>query len=193
MAIQTLHRDPMVCATQPATALSGATRADMAGVDSASTTGPASTDPATATLSAAPRTAAGQRALKRRRARISADRRPPSGTVPSGHFTAAVVSADHGHELDYRDFRIGRWARLICTVSLLTTVVVLGVVLLSSGSPEVIGVVTVAPGDTLWSIAQHAEPDADVRAVVNRIRDLNALGGDSIQAGVTLRVPTSGH
>jgi LysM repeat protein len=82
----------------------------------------------------------------------------------------------------------------MCTVSVLTAVAVVAVVLLSSGgSPEVIGTVTVAPGDTLWSIAQRAEPGADVRAVVDRIRDLNGLGGDSIPAGVALRVPTRGR
>src|SRR6195952_1985548 len=180
MAIQTLNRNPIAGATQPATAPSGAIRSDASDVDPGSPTGPA-----------LPSTAGGQRALKGRRARISADRRPPSGMVPSGPYTAAVVSADHGHEVDHRDFRLGRWARLVCTVSLLTAVVVVGVVLLSSSSPEAIGVVTVASGDTLWSIAQHAEPDADVRAVVDRIRDLNGLSGDLIPAGITLRVPIS--
>jgi LysM repeat protein len=182
MAIQTLNRDPMAGASQPATTQARAIPSEVGGVE-----------PAPSPPPAAPRTAAGQRALKRRRARISADRRPPSGMIPSGNYTAAVVSADHGHEVDDRDFLLGRWARLLCTVSLLTAVVVVGVVLLSSTSPEVIGVVTVAPGDTLWSIAQHAEPDADVRAVVDRIRDLNGLSGDFIPAGITLRVPTSGR
>ena len=201
MAIQTLHRDSMAGETHsavthpavarpvvtrpvtpPMTPPTGGNRSDVVGAD-----------PTSSGVQVAPRTAAGQRALKRRRARISADRRPPSGMIPSGHFTAAVVSADHGHEVDYREFRLGRWARLVCTVSLLTAVVVVGVVLLSPGRPEVIGVVTVVPGDTLWSIARHAEPEADVRAVVDRIKDLNALTGDSITAGVALRVPTLGH
>ncbi len=182
MAIQTLNRDAQAGAIRPSIGRSEATRSGLAHVDTA-----ASAVPAT------PRTAAGQRALNRRRARMTADRRPPSGMVPSGHYTSAVVSADHGYDVDYRDFRLGRWARLMCTVSVLTAVAIVAVVLLSSGGPEVVGTVTVAPGDTLWSIAEHAEPGADVRAVVERIKDLNGLGGDSIQAGVALRVPIRGH
>jgi LysM repeat protein len=104
-----------------------------------------------------------------------------------------VVTADHGDEVDRREFRVGRWTRLVSTLSVLAAGAILGVVLLSSGGSEVIGQVTVTPGDTLWSIAQQADPGADTRAVVDRIKDLNGLGSDAITAGAVLQVPTAGH
>ena len=114
---------------------------------------------------AAPRTEVG---CRRRAADVlgaggALDRRPPSGVLPSSNRTSAVVTADRGDEVDHREFRLGRWSRLACTVSLLGTAVILAVVLLSAGTAEVVGQVTVATGDTLWSIAQEADPGADTR------------------------------
>ena len=149
--------------------------------------------PAGRSATVAPRTEAGRRALQRRRARVTARRRPPSGVLPSSNRTSAVVTADRGDEVDRREFRLGRWSRLACTVSLLGTAVILAVVLLSAGTAEVVGQVTVATGDTLWSIAQEADPGADTGAVVARIRNLNGLTGDSITAGAVLEVPISGR
>lgn len=111
--------------------------------------------------------------------------------LPSTHRTAAVVSADRGEDVDDREFRMGRWARLTCTVLLLGAGTLVAVVLLSSGWPQVIGQVTVAPGDSLWSIAQRSDPGVDPRSVVRQIKQLNALDGDSIAIGVVLKVPTT--
>jgi predicted Zn-dependent protease len=50
--------------------------------------------------------------------------------------------------------------------------------------------VTVRPGDTLWSIAAaHSAPSGDVQESVDRITDLNGLGGGTIQPGQRLRIP----
>jgi hypothetical protein len=49
--------------------------------------------------------------------------------------------------------------------------------------------VVVHPGQTLWSIAAQAEPDADPRVVMNEIIDLNALRGTSVDPGQRLWVP----
>ncbi|HEV2374780.1 MAG TPA: LysM peptidoglycan-binding domain-containing protein [Streptosporangiaceae bacterium] len=49
--------------------------------------------------------------------------------------------------------------------------------------------VVVRPGQTLWSIALHAQPAADPRAVVQEIVSLNALHSVVIQPGQRLRVP----
>lgn len=50
--------------------------------------------------------------------------------------------------------------------------------------------VTVEPGDTLWKIAASAEPGTDPRLVVQRIIDLNGMGGDpTVQPGQELRLP----
>ncbi len=49
--------------------------------------------------------------------------------------------------------------------------------------------VIVQPGQTLWSIAQRAEPSADPRIVVRQIIEVNALGSPLIQPGELLWVP----
>ncbi|MEO6500706.1 MAG: LysM peptidoglycan-binding domain-containing protein [Jatrophihabitantaceae bacterium] len=50
------------------------------------------------------------------------------------------------------------------------------------------GVVTVQPGDTLWSIAGQVAPDRDPRGVVERIRESNHLTSVSLIPGQTLKV-----
>ena len=139
----------------------------------------------------APRTAAGRRAAQRRRARTAGVRRPPAGVLPSSTRTAAVVTADRGDQVAEREFSMGRWARLATTVSLAAATVILAVVMLSSGGSATIADVTVQSGDTLWSIAQQADPGADPRSVIEQIRQLNGLDGDVVAAGAVLRVPTS--
>lgn len=140
----------------------------------------------------APRTAAGRRAAQRRRARTVGTRRPPAGVLPSSNRTSAVVTADRGDQVVERDFAMGRWARLVTTVSLAAAAVVVAVVMLSPGGSTTVRDVTVQTGDTLWSIAQQSDPGADPRSVVDQIRQLNGLGGDLVAVGVVLHVPTAG-
>lgn len=50
---------------------------------------------------------------------------------------------------------------------------------------------TVAPGDTLWTIAQRVNPKADPRATVMQLRVINGVGaGDVLQPGQVLQVPS---
>lgn len=50
--------------------------------------------------------------------------------------------------------------------------------------------VVVGPGDTLWGIAAAADPGADPRRTVQRIMDLNGLGGDPVvRPGQEIRLP----
>src|SRR6516165_1524697 len=49
--------------------------------------------------------------------------------------------------------------------------------------------VTVRPGQSLWSVAENADPGADTRAVVQQIVELNGLTGDVVFAGQRLWVP----
>ena len=51
--------------------------------------------------------------------------------------------------------------------------------------------VTVQPGDTLWAIAERVRPDADPRATIARIKDMNGLTSGAAQAGQVLLVPAS--
>lgn len=46
--------------------------------------------------------------------------------------------------------------------------------------------VVVAPGDTLWSIAERVAPQRDPRPVIAQIRKLNGLPSGDVQAGQTL-------
>ncbi|HEY6325845.1 MAG TPA: LysM peptidoglycan-binding domain-containing protein [Candidatus Cybelea sp.] len=51
-------------------------------------------------------------------------------------------------------------------------------------------IVTVHPGDTLWSIASaHAGPSTDIQEFVDRISDANHLRGGTLQPGQHLRIP----
>ena len=47
----------------------------------------------------------------------------------------------------------------------------------------------VRPGQSLWSVAESADPDQDTRAVIQQIIDLNSLNGDTVLAGQRLWVP----
>ncbi len=49
--------------------------------------------------------------------------------------------------------------------------------------------VVVRPGQTLWSVAESADPDQDTRVVVQQIVDLNSLDGATVFAGQQLWVP----
>ena len=49
--------------------------------------------------------------------------------------------------------------------------------------------VVVRPGQTLWSVAESADPGQDTRVVVRQIVDLNSLSGPTVQAGQQLWVP----
>ncbi len=49
--------------------------------------------------------------------------------------------------------------------------------------------VTVMPGDTLWSIAEAADPASDPRDVVDEIVRLNALPSGALAVGQTISLP----
>ncbi|MBP7892530.1 MAG: LysM peptidoglycan-binding domain-containing protein [Firmicutes bacterium] len=59
-----------------------------------------------------------------------------------------------------------------------------------SAEPEQYVVVTVQPGDTLWSIARRvSEGKADLRVLTHRIQKLNALDSAMLLPGQSLTVP----
>jgi nucleoid-associated protein YgaU len=57
------------------------------------------------------------------------------------------------------------------------------------GAPGAAGQVIVQPGDSLWSIAQSADPNADARAIVQQILQANRLRTADVTAGQRLWVP----
>jgi LysM domain len=83
---------------------------------------------------------------------------------------------------------------LVVLLGLATCLAVLGLAILSNAGapavPERTAVVRVEPGESLLDLAERMAPSADPTAVVNRIRELNALPNSSVQPGQPLRVPT---
>ncbi|HYB14578.1 MAG TPA: LysM peptidoglycan-binding domain-containing protein [Streptosporangiaceae bacterium] len=49
--------------------------------------------------------------------------------------------------------------------------------------------VVVRPGQSLWSVAESADPGADTRQVIQQIVELNGLTGDAVAVGQRLWVP----
>jgi LysM repeat protein len=59
----------------------------------------------------------------------------------------------------------------------------------SSAAQRGLAQVTVRPGQSLWSVAENADPAADTRVVIQQILELNGLTGDTVYAGQRLWVP----
>ena len=92
--------------------------------------------------------------------------------------------------------RLTRRGRVVVFLVAFVAVLALGIALGTQsfagetpGTPEPTRVVMVGSGETLWAIAADAAGDGDVRAMVDRIEELNALDTAMVQAGQRLRVP----
>ncbi|WP_395695869.1 LysM peptidoglycan-binding domain-containing protein [Nocardioides sp.] len=92
--------------------------------------------------------------------------------------------------------RLTRRGRLVVLVAAVLAVLAIGFFFASGsvatdqpGTPEPTRVVQVGAGDTLWDIAAGIADDGDVRAMVDRIQDLNALDSGMVVAGQKLVVP----
>ena len=59
----------------------------------------------------------------------------------------------------------------------------------AGGTQPVYATVTVAPGDTVWSIAASRYPGDDTRRRVDEIMRMNNLPSPVIEVGEALRVP----
>ena len=135
------------------------------------------------------------RPLVLRPARTTAAQRTPAprvrGTVTAPARTGASdLPAGHGAGL-----RLTRRGRLAVTLGAL---VLAGAALFSAQDAEAeapaaavaVSTHTVAPGDTLWSVARTAAlPGEDLRDVVDELIQLNGLAGASLQVGQMLLVP----
>jgi nucleoid-associated protein YgaU len=49
--------------------------------------------------------------------------------------------------------------------------------------------VVIRAGESLWSVAEACDPDADTRLVIARILQMNSLNSDQVQPGQVLWVP----
>jgi hypothetical protein len=98
--------------------------------------------------------------------------------------------------------RLTRRGRIV--VAVLAALLVAGLSLIVAGAaqatshtaaPRATGAdlarVVVLPGQSLWSVAESADPRADTRLVIQRITQLNRLASDTVFAGQRLWVPRS--
>jgi hypothetical protein len=58
-----------------------------------------------------------------------------------------------------------------------------------AGSGSGVAKVEIRPGQSLWSVAEAYDPDADTRVVIREILQLNSLSSDQVQPGQVLWVP----
>lgn len=91
--------------------------------------------------------------------------------------------------------RRGRLARTFVVLSLAVVLASLFGLKAGAGTTDAVGAptafiqVTVAPGDTLWSLATRMADGGDVRSLVDEIASVNSLATAEIQAGQKLRIP----
>jgi hypothetical protein len=96
--------------------------------------------------------------------------------------------------------RLTRRGRVVVAVAVALLLAALSLVIAASaqatnhpvaphGAQQNLAQVTVRPGQSLWSVAENADPSADTRAVIQQIVELNALSGDVVFAGERLWVP----
>lgn len=96
------------------------------------------------------------------------------------------------------EVRLTRRGRLVVLLLALGAVLTAGLWLAQASTadadaaPEPARVVVVAPGETLWGLAQETVTvtgEGDVAGVVTEIQELNDLDSGALQAGQELRVP----
>jgi len=78
----------------------------------------------------------------------------------------------------------------LAALSLIVTVPALSSIHLYAATAQRYALVTVQPGDTLWSIAaSHTSSSGDVQETIDRISATNHLQASTILPGEKLRVP----
>ena len=162
---------------------SDSARRDSAGSDSARTRAAARwtapLDPLALAPSQAPRPQpSSDQAARLRRARDQATRpetaNPPLRLTRRGRIVVAVLAA----------LVLAALSLVIASAAQATNHPV------SSGAAQRgLAQVTVHPGQSLWSVAESADPAADTRVVIQQIIELNGLTGNVVFAGQRLWVP----
>ena len=112
--------------------------------------------------------------------------------------TSAESLINQGFRTNPSGVHLTRRGRLARTLLVLSLAVVLASVFglkAGAGTTDAVGAptsfieVTVAPGDTLWSLASRMASGSDVRAMVDEIASVNALASADLQAGQKVRIP----
>ena len=119
--------------------------------------------------------------------------------------TYGSQSSDHSKVIDWQGFsavpsgvHLNRRGRLARTFVVLSLAIVLGSVISAkagagtTAAPTAPGsfiTVTVAPGETVWSLANRLASGGDVRSLVSEIISVNSLPSVDLSAGQKLRIP----
>ena len=119
---------------------------------------------------------------------------------------SAITSVNQGFYLGSSNVRpsgivLNRRGRLARTLVVLSLAIVLGsLVSAKAGAGTDVApaaatsfiTVTVAPGETIWSLATRMAPDSgDVRSLVSEILEVNSLTSVDVAAGQKIRIPLS--
>ena len=124
----------------------------------------------------------------------------PQQTAPASPRDTPAARSGRPRDTPVAPLRLTRRGRVVVAMAaaLLVTMVSLllaGVAQATNDGPspragrENLVQVVVRPGQSLWSVAESADPDQDTRAVIQQIIDLNSLNGDTVRAGQQLWVP----
>ena len=108
------------------------------------------------------------------------------------------VSVNQGFLANPSAITLNRRGRLARTFVVLSLAIVLGSVVSAkagagtTSAPVAAGsfiTVTVAPGETVWSLANRLSAGSDVRSLVSEIISVNSLASVDLSAGQKLRIP----
>ena len=116
-------------------------------------------------------------------------------TLPT--YSSKVI-INQGFQANPSAVTLNRRGRLARTVLVLSLAIVLASVVSAkagagtSSAPVAAGsfiTVTVAPGETVWSLANRLSNGSDVRSLVSEIISVNSLASVDLSAGQKLRIP----
>jgi LysM repeat protein len=114
------------------------------------------------------------------------------------HSYASETIVNQGFQTNPSAITLNRRGRLARTFVVLSLAIVLGSVVSANAgagttaSPTAPGsfvTVTVAPGETVWSLASQLSGGSDVRSLVSEIISINSLASVDLSAGQKLRIP----
>ncbi|MEI6870538.1 MAG: LysM peptidoglycan-binding domain-containing protein [Actinomycetota bacterium] len=110
----------------------------------------------------------------------------------------AKVSVNQGFQANPSTVTLNRRGRLARTFVVLSLAIVLGSLVSAKAgagttaaptSASSFITVTVAPGETVWSLANRLSGGSDVRSLVSEIISANSLASVDLSAGQKLRIP----
>jgi hypothetical protein len=156
-----------------------------------------------AVLAPAARPESAPRGVGRAQGTSARGARPPAGHGPAGRRPATRATAVRGpaeRQAASVPLRLTRRGRIVVAVAatlLVSLLSLLGAQAAqatghsgsSRGADRNLTQVVVRPGQSLWSLAEAADPNADPRQVMQQIIQLNGLTSDAIMAGQQLWVP----